>query len=299
VASTIRFDVSLGIRQSSLAAIGAAWLLGCASEAPYVSDEDSGSTHALVSVERSRGARADTQVRAGALAGFVRVPATVDATTALGLVGLERQLPEPGQCASDAALRDTSSAQALSDPVELVAVGDVSVTAAGLPTMLAPMAFPTVTDLISGVVYSTRDLAADPLPAAASYLVRAAGSTGVDPLEISGRAPSELADVSVGGSAIASLRTVSAGAAIPLVWAPGDPADLVYVELTADAGPDLVCTFRDDGGAATVPAGVFAGRGVGRLVLHRLRTQPLEATGVQGGAFRFDFEVTVDVSYTE
>jgi hypothetical protein len=274
-------------------------LAGCASEAPYVTDEDSGSTHALVSVERSRNVTTGSPALAGALAGFVRIPATVDGATALAIMGLELRLPDVGRCASSDALRDPAVAEVPTDPVELLSVGDVSVVAAGAPSTLAPRAFPTVTDLISGVVYTTRDLSADPLPADASYLIRTAGSSAIEPIELAGRAPRELGNVTVGGGSFSEVRSVSSGSAILLTWSPGESSDLVYVELTAEGTPDLLCAFRDEGGVATVPAGAFAGRGAGRFTLHRVRSQPLETSSIQSGELRFDFELAADVNYTE
>jgi hypothetical protein len=272
---------------------------GCATEVLHTADEETGSTHAVITVDRSEVANRQLPARAGAAATFVRVPVAVDSASALALMGLELELPETYECAVQAAHRDPSVPLSPIDQIELLDAGDVSVTAADVDTTLAPRAFPTVTDFVSGVVYTTRDLSAEPLPAAVSYTVRAAGSTAVEPLELSGEAPRALSGVTLGGVPLAEVRSVSPSAPINLGWSVGDAGDLVYVELNAEGAACMVCAFRDEDGAGSVPAGAFSGRGAGRIAVHRVRSQVFESTGIQSGELRFDFELATDVTFGE
>jgi hypothetical protein len=185
------------------------------------------------------------------------------------------------------------------DRIELLEAGNVSLHTSQHQTTLAPRAFPAVTDLVEGVVYTTRDLSAEPLPAGEPYTVRAAGSDAIVPLSVSVQAPAEPTGVTVGGVPIHELSTVSARQPIDITWKVGEPEDMVYVELSAEGVPSAVCAFRDELGAATVPAGTFTASSEGRFALHRVRQQPFDASGVESGRVRFDFEVAASVKFTE
>jgi len=271
--------------------------LGCASQPEYVTDEQAGSDHALFSIERSTQANNQQSAKAGALAGFVRVPVTVDTDTAMGLMGLDLRLPDMGQCAVRDTQRSPDTPLSPIDRVQLLEVGDVSVQAGEISTTLAPRAFPTVTDLISGVVYTTRDLSAEPLPAGEAYTVRTAGSDTIEPMALDADAPGELGSVTIGGLPLAEVKTLSPDHPIDLTWRVGDPADVVYVELSAPNSACVVCSFNDSDGAATVPAEAFSGSGQGRISLHRVRTEEFQGAGLERSELRFDFELATDVTY--
>jgi len=272
---------------------------GCAQEAPYTADEEQGSTHALVAVDRSRSAKRSSDVRAGALASFARIPATVDTTTALELIGLDAQLPDLNRCAVRDAGRDPSTPLSPFDRVELLAAGNVSVVVGSEETVLAPRVFPTVTDMISGVVYTTRDLAAEPLPAGQAYVIRTGGSPELDPLELGVDAPQEPASVAVGGVPLAELQSLAVSHGLEVTWEGGDAGDIVYVELSAEGVPCTVCAYDDAPGVGSVPAEAFAGSGEGRIAVHRVRSRVFEAPDIERGELRFDFEIAADVTYGE
>lgn len=289
----------------SVAALLAIALLGataCSAEMEdYTSDAETGSTHALITVDRSVAADGTSTPRAGAVAGFVRMPANADARAVLGLVGLGQQLPAPGQCS--ARLDPTAgsrTAMAAAGHVEFMDAGDVTVDAGGGSLTLAPRAFPTVTDRISGVMYTTRDRSADPLPAGVRYAIRTTGSDGVAPISVEANAPPPLDGVTVGGMPLQELRTVSTSAPVDVTWNVGTSGDLVYVELVAADGTNsTLCTFRDDTGAGTVPGGAFDRVGAGRLSVHRVRTTDFVAAGVDHGQLRFDFERAANIAFGE
>ena len=275
--------------------------IGCASQPEYTTDEDQGSTHALIEIQRSRTiasreATDEQAVRAEALAGFMQVPAELDVGSARALMGLELGLPEMGQCVTRALGRDVDQPVATEERLELLDVGDVSLVADGRSTTLAPRAFPTVTDLISGVVYTTRDLSAEPLPAGVQYAVRTAGGA-VSAVDLVGDAPRELAGVTVGGVPLAEVTRISPAAPIDLTWTVGDAGDVVYVELSADGTDPAVCAFQDDYGVGSIPAGAFAGSGPGRMSVHRFRGREFASDDIESGELRFDFELAASVTY--
>jgi hypothetical protein len=177
--------------------------------------------------------------------------------------------------------------------------GDVTLRTATTSAALATRALPAVTDLIAGVVYTTRDRAADPLPAAAAYTLSTTGGV-LGSFNVNTNAPSLLSAVSVGATPLAELSTVAAHAALSLSWSPGLSRDLVYVELTTQNGSATTrCTFRDDVGQGSVPAGAFVGSGLGELSLHRVHRELFASGSVSAGEVRFDFEQSANVEFSE
>jgi hypothetical protein len=282
---------SLGFLASALA-LGA-----CSAQVDdYETDASVGSTHALITVERTGSATAPATTSAGALAGFVRVPAGVDPRLATQLIGLEPDLPPVDTCRTSSD-RGTSSSLAGMGHVEFLEAGSVSVSAADSSTDLAPRAFPTVTDFISGVMYTTRERAAEPLPPDAPYTIRASGAFEIPALVVRASAPEALASVTIRGVPLAEVKTVLPGEPVDLTWNVGRPGDLVWLELSTPDNVSTVCAFRDEAGVGTVPAAAFSGTGNGRLSVHRTRTLDFAAQGLDRGVLRFDFELTADVSF--
>jgi len=274
--------------------------LGC-SVAPvdYGSDANTGTTHALITVERSDSPSTADAPRATAFAGFVRTPPEVDAHAVLQLAGFGLDLPAIGQCSGSAHQRDNSVPLSPLGRVEFLDAGDVVVHTDSTTATLAPRAFPSVTELIAGVVYTTRDRDAQPLPAGANYTLSTSGGV-LSPMSVITNAPASLVGVTVDSTTFAELHTVSQHSSINLSWEPGQPSDLVYVELTSRNGSATTrCTFRDDTGSGIVPAGAFTGVGAGDLSLHRVRSQPFASGGVDAGEVRFDFEQTASVVFSD
>jgi hypothetical protein len=276
----------------------ALWALGCSGElASYTADGDTGSTHALVGIERSVVIDNPEAARAGVIAGFVQIPADVDAKSLFELVGLSRAMPGVGQCRPRGESRATPPLSSIGH-VEFLEAGDVSVSTAEARTALAPHAFPTVTELISGVVYTTRDRSAQPLPAGTGYAVTASGGGGVPALSVEREAPPELETVTIGGELLVEVTELVASDPLYLTWSPGAPGDLILVEVSSgDGAVASTCTFRDEHGAGTVPSIGVAG--TGRIALHRVRTVRFAAGGLDFGELRFDFEIAAGVTFTE
>jgi hypothetical protein len=264
----------------------------------YTADADSGSTHALISVERSTTVGELEAPRAAALAGFVRVPPIVDAKSVMNLVGLGLELPAAGQCARATRGPDGTTPLAPLGRVEFLEAGDVTLNAGGSATVLAPRAFPTVTDLVSGVVYTTRDRSAEPLPAGERYALRTEGTLAIPPLSVSERAPAALEGVTIGGLPLAEVSSIVATRPIDLTWNVGEAGDVVYVELSSgDGAASTVCTFRDEAGAGTVPPLSQDAVGAGTVELHRARSREFAGVGINRGELRFDFEIVTRVTF--
>lgn len=291
------------MRQTSLSALVAVAVLGAtacsANTEDYTSDAETGSTHAFITVDRSVAADGTGSPRAGAIAGFVRMPAEADAHAVLAMVGLGLQLPAPGQCTSELD-RNTGSRSTLAATGRVVFLdaGDVAVDTGDGPMTLAPRAFPTVTDRISGVMYTTRDRSAEPLPPGVRYVIRTSGGDGVAPVSVEANAPAPLDGITIGGVPLADVRSVPASAPVDVTWNVGAGGDLVYIELAAgDGSSTTLCTFKDDVGAGTVPAGAFERTAQGRLSVHRVRSREFTVAGVDQGELRFDFERAATVDF--
>jgi hypothetical protein len=293
----------LGSRFSpQLAFCGIAALSAACSVAPadYSGEADAGSsTHALITVERSAVLNTAEIPRAAAFAGFVRTPPEVDANAMLSLAGFGLDLPPVGQCAEPNHERKSSMPLSPLGRVEFLDAGDVTLRTATSTSPLATRALPAVTDLIAGVVYTTRDRAADPLPAATTYTLSASGGM-LRAFNVNATAPAQLGSVNVGGTALAEVNSVSVRSPLALTWSAGSSRDFVYVELTTQDGSATTrCTFRDEAGAGSVPAAAFVGTGRGELSLHRVHSEPFVSGSVDAGEVRFDFEQSATVEFTD
>jgi len=280
--------------------LGAALAAAC-SVAPvdYSAEADAGSsTHALISVERSAVLNSTESPRAAAFAGFVRTPPEVDANAMLRLAGFGLDLPALGQCAEPNHERSNSIPLNPLGRVEFLDAGDVTLKTSTTNAPLATRALPAVTDLIAGVVYTTRDRAADPLPAATTYTLAASGGL-LRAFNVNASAPAQLTAVSVAGVPLSELSSVAVHEPIALTWTPGSTRDLVYVEFTSQDGSATTrCTFRDDAGLGNVPASTFARVGLGEISLHRVHSEPFASGSVDAGEVRFDFEQSANVEFT-
>lgn len=274
--------------------------LGCAYSTPENSaDTDTGSTHGLITVERNQTENSADAPRATAFAGFVRTPPEVDANAVMRLAGFGLDLPGVGQCADPNQKRDGSMPLSPLARVEFLDAGDVNLHTASTTAALATRAFPAVTDLIAGVVYTTRDRAAEPLPAATTYALSTSGGV-LKPFHVNANAPALLAGITVDSTALGELATVPTKSPIFLSWAPGGASDFVYAELATQNGSTaLRCTFRDDAGAGVIPAAAFGGAGSGELSLHRVHREAFASGGVDAGEVRFDFEQSANVEFSD
>jgi hypothetical protein len=137
------------------------------------------------------------------------------------------------------------------------------------------------------------------LPAATSYALSTSGGA-LRPFNVNANAPALLSGVTVNSSSLAELSALSVRTPLQISWNPGSASDLVYVELSTQNGSATArCTFRDDAGAGSVPAGAFVGSGAGELSLHRVHSEAFTSGSVDAGEVRFDFEQSANVELSD
>ena len=267
-------------------------------EADAASGAGSAAT-ALVSIDSLSTGASDRKV--SAVARFVRARDGVVDEDALRMVHASLSLPDIGTCAVPDL--EPESARAVS----LLDLGSVTLESEGVQTALAPRELPDVADLVDGVVYTSRALESDSLPAGARYTVNAGGNDVVPAFAVRATAPSELHGLRLGGfdadgagsGSEASELLVDPSASLDLSWdASADGTrDEVYVDVTAGSGDGstdgaaLRCAFADSG-RAELPAAAWdalAGAGAGVITLHRLHRELLHPSGLGAGEVRFDF----------
>lgn len=263
---------------------------------PTATGEVATTTHALLRVERSALVGADEQASGTAFAGVLRVPETADLEPLLQLSGWGLTLPSAGSCAPAARAGDPELTTNV-ERAEFLAAGDVLLRANDTETLLAPRLFEVSQAELSGVAYSSRDRAWEPLPGGMGYVLRTSGSEQLPALELRVQAPELLSEVTVDGAALADLRQLG-GHELAVGWRAGDTRDLVYVEVSStEAGPLGVCSFRDSDGRGVLPPGLFGANGAGSLAFHRLREVAADVRGLDAAEVRFDFELTAEVIF--
>jgi hypothetical protein len=254
------------------------------------SDASTSSTQAVLSVDRIAAAGdPGGSARAHASAYFLRLQAGADPNLAARLVGAAHDLPAVGQCEAVGVLSEAMPLATLG-PVDLVDVGEIALEASSIRATFAARAFPDVADLVAGVVYTTRDMAADPLPDHGTYTFRIAGSSSLPPMTLEALAPGPARDLLVAGVPLrAETLNVRRGDLL-VRWEPAVGTDLVYIELASlEDGPlDRVrCTFANDG-QAMIAASALPRAAAQSISIHLVRREGVAAPGLEGGWIRFD-----------
>lgn len=273
-------------------------LLAGACEQTDTTEPVATTTHALLRVDRSARVGSEREATGAAFAGVVRVPELADPELLLRLSGKGPTLPALGQCSTSSHERDVLPAGDLGR-AEFLDAGDVLLGTSDVQTLLAPRAFPILpAEPLSGVVYTSRDRASEPLPGGAAYLLKTTGSDQLPGLELRVQAPEALSDVTVGGVAFAGSPSIDGSADLAVTWRAGDARDVVYVEVTGSAAGSLgLCAFRDADGRGALPRGLFGATGQGSLAFHRLREVAADVPALDGAEVRFDFALTAEVTF--
>lgn len=224
----------------------------------------------------SAAVRADVYPSQRATARFLRVTRDADPALVASLVGSsdERQRSIAFGCheIERASWRRASSLhdfeqgserlRAVGDlAIELLDVGEVSLVAGDERHPLSPRAFPTVAELVSGMVYTSRDDSRQ-FPRSEPFALEAAGSSDVDAFRIGIDSPPPLADLRLADlDADRDELTVVRGREIVLRWRPETSGDRVTVrfESGAEKPSYILCAFPDEG-QARIPS---------RFVQHR------------------------------
>lgn len=247
-------------------------------------------THAVAKLQRSRSTNVELNDQANVLFSVLRMPATLDSRNIVRLVGLSINVPDVGQCERLDYAGGPTEATVSVQHVELLDVGDVSLGASNQSSLLVRQAFPTVTDFISGVVYTKRDLSLIPLPLATSYTLAARGAPDVAAFKIAVQAPEEPTDVAVDGLALAQVTRLSRKQNVKFAWKAGTPGDKIAIDVkNPDRPGDVSCAFDDAAGEGIVPSDAFVAPGTVRLEFHRLRSRLSNIKGIDRTQIEFDY----------
>ena len=282
-----RFD---NLARASATALVALAAQACSGTVVSSSDASATSTQALLRVERTATAADPGALRTHASAYFLRLQAGADPTMAARLVGAAEVLPAVGQCQPAPMLSDQGMPLASLGPVDLIDVGEVAIEASQTRATLAARAFPDVVDLVSGVVYTTRELMADPSPPQGAYTFRISGSPALSPMVLEASAPGPLDHLYVGGYALRAEPIGVPREDLAITWQPQGGTDLIYVELaSAEDGPleRVGCTFANDG-HAVVGASALPEAASQSIAVHLVHRQEVAAPGIDHGEIRFD-----------
>jgi len=240
-------------------------------------DADTTSVAAVVVVEQSTGP--GEAVHTESVARFVRTHGAVD-DMARAMVGEALDLPAPGACKAVSFGEDLAPLR----PIELLDVGALTLEGMGSGTgshaSLVARRVPDVVDLVSGVVYTTREA-----PAFGGHVtLHATGSTELVGFTATADAPAPIDGLHVNGLDVPSGNAVFSATTthVELAWAPG--SDAIYVDLAIGKAPASTrCSFKDDGKGSIWLVGDS-----GTLTVHRVREAQIRARGIDEGTLRFD-----------
>jgi hypothetical protein len=301
-----------------VSAFGTFVLLSAGCSANVVDDGEAGeiaeaTTHGSVSVERTAslgGPAGAGEVQSHVSARFMRISGNLDPELAERMVGAPKALPGAGTCDwLEIAGAAPLPPNAADGSIELLDVGDILLHAEAHTTQLAARAFPDVGDIVSGVVYTSRD-GTSGIADGHTYLIETTGSDFVDGFSMRVEAPMVPTGIVVEQFALDSETADSAKDGLQLRWHAGNPkaGDQIYVDIsgalttgetasTDEASRTLRCTFTDSG-TAQIPARFAAGLPDGELdiALHRLRRTIIGLTAIDEAVVDFDFAVTTRVA---
>jgi hypothetical protein len=235
---------------------------------------------------------------------FLLLSAGLDDGWVAMLVDGDKALPSLGTCSfPSSAPPEPLPPSSPDSSIELLDVGDVMIHAGPSTMPLAARAFPDVGDLVSGVVYTSRDASAE-LPPGVPYLLETTGSPLVRGFRMALDPPGELDDLTLDGELLrGGDPQVTAADEMVLTWTRDEArngGDLILVELTpvqeqeAAAATPLRCLYPDSGDARLPALQTMVGT-VGDQVdisVHRLRRIVAVLPEIDETAVEFDFAVT-------
>ena len=284
------------------------FVAGCVAPVADAADDESNNvaasqtTQAIVLVERTASeSTGDGQfVQTNVSAKFMRLGANADLDMAERVVGGSwLDLPAAGECRALGSSSGTDETATLSGlgAIELLDIGDLSIKAEATSMPLATRAFPDVGGLISGVFYTSRDARSD-LPAPGRYVLESTGSNVLDKFSTDADAPANPEGVRIGSVDLSEGVFLEENAATNLTWRVSDKPedDRIYVDLTAPSGAGVRCTYKDLG-EGILPASATTSKVWGTLpavvtvAVHRTRTRPFNASGIDDAELRFDFSM--------
>jgi hypothetical protein len=231
--------------------------------------------------------RVETAVTFGAL----RVPPTVNSNRLLELMGLGLELPPVGSCELSDMRSHIAPALSSFERAELLDIGDLGLRIPAGPVKLTRQAFPTVTDFISGVLYTTRERLADS-PVGHEIRLYSTGSSSVVAFDVAVESAEFPRGVTLDSAPIAEVSRISTLSNLDLRWEPGHAGDRIWVEIAANYGKKTwSCAFEDDKGHG-VMTGVQSNEfGEGRLTVHRITSRPISVPPLDRAEVRTDMRL--------
>jgi hypothetical protein len=254
-------------------------------------------THVVATVERQSVSGQTDSDDLSVLLSVLRMPQSVNADRSLRLMGLRTELPPLGNCEVIDLSSRASPALSSVERIEFLDVGDVAVTSGRRALPLARQAFPTVTDFIAGVVYTSRDKNADLLPLDSGLTIYARGTGKLKPFAVTVADLPRPTGIILDGVPLAAVSRLSVVDSFELRWDAGSVGDTLWLEFGATSGHKFAsCAFDDAAGQAHVPGGLTDELGETRIVLHRLHSAALKLAGFDRAEMRFDSRVVQPAS---
>ncbi|MEM6791285.1 MAG: hypothetical protein AAF715_27455 [Myxococcota bacterium] len=178
-------------------------------------------------------------------------------------------------------------------------VGPSTIDSSGaFDTSLVTRAFPDVGDLVSGVVYTSRDDSW--LPEADGYAFDVEGSDEVEAFRLRFDTPRVPAEVAIDGVPFADLDALVRGETVELTWAAVAAEDddfyISVVPVDGGDGPGYRCVVDDARGAAAVTLPFLEGGRAIDIEVHRYRRRDVRLSSTDGSPDIAAATVEVDVA---
>jgi len=270
--------------------------VGCSgSPADSSSNVEPTRTHAVFAIEQQLSSLTESQAEIAVMLGVLRVPVAINSDRLLRLMGMGHEMPPVGTCEVVDEAHATRTALSSYERVELLDVGDVTLSTSGKTRKLSRQAFPTITDFISGVLYTTREPASD-FTVARSMALRTHGSSATPAFTFSVDAVAPPEQILLDGSSLGETTRLSIANTQDIKWTKGKKGDVAWVELGAVAGTKTIsCAFDDSIGAGSIPNMLTSELGEGRITFHRVSIRPLNVANLDKVETRFDVHISQPV----
>lgn len=180
--------------------------------------------------------------------------------------------------------------------IELIDVGDLSVSYGGESRSIPTRTFPDLLKVIDGVIYSVDETQGVQFAAGETYTFHATGTDEVAPFEVVLEAPSDLGDIKLDGVQPEDrIPVIPRGRDIVFTWEGAGWGDEVIATLTWSGMGlpwSMACRMRDDG-LFVVPGQLVEGlhdplaASDEELTVTRVRQVSFRSDGLSSGAFSF------------
>jgi hypothetical protein len=185
-------------------------------------------------------------------------------------------------------------------PIELLDVGDLSVTFANLQKPIPTRTFPDLLKVVVGVMYSADDTQGVVFSPGETYDVRAAGTEKVSRFRAVLEAPEDLGEVKINDTVPSEETPVlTRGRSVELTWSGDGYGDEVIATLswTSMGSPwSITCRMRDDG-RFVIPSAITAELPDSLTSSDEVRQVAFRSPDLSSGSFRFIVSTTSPVAF--